>query len=400
MRQSPMLEYSLSEFEDRIARATAKMQEAGLDFIMGTSKAVVCHLTGLRSVAWKSKLSTPGLIFLDAQGHFGVVGSFSALDTAMYTTCLDNEDFYFFDASGRSGVALNYYDALCYTLRHLGFTKGKIGCELSSGIHLHMDLSMFNTLKKDFPDLEFVDASDAIWDILAEKSEAQIANLRFADEINQSAVRKGMEILKPGFTTEMELYKETAKAGYLCGSEHFTYMSVLAGVERALCADCPASEGVVISAEPGTTVRIEGGAIRRELNAPFTANIVVGGVQPNQEEAWKLASDMIEGAMAAVKPGAIACDVAAAMDACAAQQGKASWVARPGFAGSGIGWGRADGPLLSRDCKTVLRAGMVLTIIAAVRDASVGELVLRQNVIVTDDGCMFLREKTYDPLVV
>ena len=94
MRQSPMLEYSLSEFEDRIARATAKMQEAGLDFIMGTSKAVVCHLTGLRSVAWKSKLSTPGLIFLDAQGHFGVVGSFSALDTAMYTTCLDNEDFY------------------------------------------------------------------------------------------------------------------------------------------------------------------------------------------------------------------------------------------------------------------------------------------------------------------
>ena len=156
MRQSPMLEYSLSEFEDRIARATAKMQEAGLDFIMGTSKAVVCHLTGLRSVAWKSKLSTPGLIFLDAQGHFGVVGSFSALDTAMYTTCLDNEDFYFFDASGRFGVALNYYDALCYTLRHLGFTKGKIGCELSSGIHLHMDLSMFNTLKKDFPDLEFV----------------------------------------------------------------------------------------------------------------------------------------------------------------------------------------------------------------------------------------------------
>ena len=95
----------------------------------------------------------------------------------MYTTCLDKEDFYFFDASGRYGVALNYYDALCYTLRHLGFTEGKIGCELSGGFHLHMDIAMFNDLKRDFPDLEFVDTTELFWDILAVKSEAQLKNI-------------------------------------------------------------------------------------------------------------------------------------------------------------------------------------------------------------------------------
>ena len=201
MRQSPMLEYSLSEFEGRMAKAAEKVKAAGLKCIMGTSKAMVCYLTGLRSVAWKSKLSTPGLIFLGADGNYGVVGSFSAVDTAMYTTCLDKEDFYFFDASGRYGVALNYYDALCYTLRHLGFTEGKIGCELSGGFHLHMDIAMFNDLKRDFPDLEFVDTTELFWDILAVKSEAQLKNMRDAEEVNRKAVAKGLEVIKPGSMT-------------------------------------------------------------------------------------------------------------------------------------------------------------------------------------------------------
>ena len=64
------------------------------------------------------------------------------------------------------------------------------------------------------------------------------------------AVAKGIEGLKPGVTTELELYKSIARQGYLCGSEHFTFMSLVSGPERALCADCPPSDEV-ISAEPG-----------------------------------------------------------------------------------------------------------------------------------------------------
>ena len=395
-----MLEYPVSEFKDRMAGAAEKIKAAGLDCIMGSSKAMVCYLTGLRSVAWKSKLSTPGLIFLGADGNFGVVGSFSAVDTAMYTTCLEKEDFYFFDASGRYGVALNYYDALCYTLRHLGFTKGRIGCELSGGFHLHMDIAMFNDLRREFPELEFVDSSELFWDILAVKSEAQLRNLRDAEEINRLAAARGLEAVRPGAMTELELYREIAKAGYLAGSEHFTYMSVLAGAGRALCAGCPASDAVVIPDAPGTTIRGEGGAVRRELNAPFTANIVVGGVQPEQQPAWELASGMIERAMSAVRPGACAGDAAEAMDAFAAAQGKAGWVVQPGYAGSGIGWGRIDGPLLRAGSKFVLRPGMTLTLTASVRHASVGVLTLRQNVVVTDGGCCFLNGKTVEPLVV
>lgn len=400
MRQSPMLEYSISEFEDRMSRAAKKIKEANLSCIMGSSKAVMCYLTGLRSVAWKSKLSTPGLIFLGADGKYGVVGSFSAVDTAMYTTCLDKEDFYFFDASGRYGVALNYYDALCYTLRHLGLTHGRIGCELSKGFHLHMDIAMFNNLKSDFPDLEFVDSSDLFWDILAVKSEAQLKNMRDAEEVNRCAMAKGLEVIKPGTMTEMQLYKEISKAGYLAGSEHFTYMSVLSGSERSLCADCPASEAVIISDAPGTTVRVDGGAIRRELCVPFTSNIVIGGVQEEQKPAWDLASGMIESAMAAIKPGACAGDPAEAMDAFASAQGKAEWIVQPGYAGSSIGFGRIEGPLLVRGSKFALSPGMVFTLLASVRHSSVGILTLRQNVVVTDSGCSFLNGRTCDPLTV
>lgn len=93
MRQSPMLDYPVSEFEERMANAARKVKEAGLDCLMGSSKAIVVYLTGIRSVVWKSKLSTPGLLFLGADGRYGVVNSFTGLDAAMYSSCIDEKDF-------------------------------------------------------------------------------------------------------------------------------------------------------------------------------------------------------------------------------------------------------------------------------------------------------------------
>ena len=395
-----MLDYPVSEFKARMDDAARRIKAAGLDCLMGTSKYIVCHLTGLRSVVWKSKLSTPGLLFLGSDGRYGVVNSFTGLEAALYSSCLERSEFFNFDYSGRMGIASNLFDAMCYTIRHFGYEKGRIGCELSTGIHLHMDIGLFDALKREFPEAEFVDSTAIVADILAGKSPMQLDYMRRAEEINRKAVCAGAAAIKPGAMTEMELYKEIAKAGYLAGSEHFTYMSVLAGAGRALCAGCPASDAVVIPDAPGTTIRVEGGAVRRELNAPFTANIVVGGVQPEQQPAWELASGMIERAMSAVRPGACAGDAAEAMDAFAAAQGKAGWVVQPGYAGSGIGWGRIDGPLLRAGSKFVLRPGMTLTLTASVRHASVGVLTLRQNVVVTDGGCCFLNGKTVEPLVV
>ena len=134
MRQSPMLNYPVSEYEARMSRAAEKVKQAGLSCIMGTSKAAVCHLTGLRSVIWESKAGTPGLLFLSAEGQYALVNSFTGVDAAMYSTCLERKDFMNYDSSGRSGVATNQLGAMCYTLRHFGCTKGKIGCELGSGI--------------------------------------------------------------------------------------------------------------------------------------------------------------------------------------------------------------------------------------------------------------------------
>ena len=88
------------------------------------------------------------------------------------------------------------------------------------------------------------------------------------------------------------------------------------------------------------------------------------------------------------------------MDACAEVQGKADWSVQPGYAGSGIGWGRIDGPLLSKNSKSVLRAGMALTLQPSVRHSSLGMLILRQNVVVTEGGCAFLNGKTTEPLIV
>lgn len=195
MRQSPMLNYPAAEFEARMADAARKVREAGLDCIMGTSKMVVCHLTGLRSVVWKSKVSTPGLLFLCADGRYGLVCSYGGIEAAMYSTCLEREDFYSYDYSGRRGVADNFFGALCYTLRHFGIDTGRLGCEFGPGIHPHMDIAMLDALRAEFPEMECVNATDLVWNILADKSEAQLADLRHSRGHGRPRRRPGQERL-------------------------------------------------------------------------------------------------------------------------------------------------------------------------------------------------------------
>ena len=109
---------------------------------------------------------------------------------------------------------------------------------------------------------------------------------------------------------------------------------------------------------------------------------------------------MIDAALSAVRAGASAGSVAEAMDAFAAASGRSDWVVQPGFAGSGFGWGRVDGPLLRAGSEYVLRPGMTLSLTASVRSEAVGMLILRQNVVVTAEGCEFLGGKTTEPLIV
>ena len=80
MRQSPMLNYPAAEFEARMADAA----------------------------------------------RYGLVCSYGGIEAAMYSTCLEREDFYSYDYSGRRGVADNFFGALCYTLRHFGIEVADI----------------------------------------------------------------------------------------------------------------------------------------------------------------------------------------------------------------------------------------------------------------------------------
>lgn len=400
MRQSPMLEYSVAEFECRKAVFTERMQNDGLDYIMATTKTMVCFLTGLRSVAFRSKLHSPALVFMNKEGKWGIVGSPNGVGTAYYTTCLDEGDFYFYDSTGRSGVGKTYLEALSYTLQHLGMTKGRIGCEMSAGFHLHMDLSLFKTLREKFPELEFVDASDAFRDILADKSELELKNMRIAEGYHETTSRESAKLLIPGKMTEKEFAIKFIREGYIAGNELFINLSLVSGPERALCIDCPPSEKVVISDKPGTVVRAEGYTIRRELNTPFIANYIVGGIQPEQQEAWDLANAMLKCGLNAVKAGAAAGSIPDAIAKCAADAGKTDWNGSKGFAGSVIGWSREDGPLLKSGNDFKLRENMVMTVFVAVLHPSVGEIMLRQNIIVTADGYKYLGDDTSRPFFI
>ena len=81
MRKSPMNEFSVEEYQARIDSLTQKIRESGLDAIMLSSKENTRYFCGLQSIIWSSKVSTPGILLVNADGEIALVGSASAAET-------------------------------------------------------------------------------------------------------------------------------------------------------------------------------------------------------------------------------------------------------------------------------------------------------------------------------
>ena len=92
----------------------------GLDGILLTSKENTRYFCGLQSIIWSSKVSTPGILMLNADGAYRVVGSASASETARYTGCVEDELVLHFNRNNLPGIPATYPDALVQGLAQLG----------------------------------------------------------------------------------------------------------------------------------------------------------------------------------------------------------------------------------------------------------------------------------------
>jgi Xaa-Pro aminopeptidase len=251
---------------------------------------------------------------------------------------------------------------------------------------------LFAELAASNPTVRFVEADDLVMNMRAVKSESELAVLRrgsaFADEVGELA----RDRIRPGIT-EQEI-----------GSFIVAEMSKR-GVANAFTT---CQSGVTRSGEPfmfppvSSRVMEEGDLVHMEINGRLDGymidicrSTVVGRGSREAVRLLETVLRMLEKSIAATKPGIMAEELerlANDIAVVAGYEGKFAFgYGGPGtYLGHGIGLGIDEPPVICKGEKTLLRAGMLLTIEPGLYRTPIGGARIEDEVLVTDDGCEVL----------
>ena len=394
MRTSPMLEFPVEEFAQRIDRLTRSLRAARLDGIMLTSKENTRYFCGLQSIIWSSKVSTPGILFVTADGQARIVGSASASETARYTGCIDDEAVTHFDRNGIPGIPATYPDALAAAIRELGLDHGRVGMEHGRGCYFSMQLHWYDQIMKDL-DICPVDASSLILALRSQKSPAEISALRESYRISTESLRFAFSRTELGKTSEADFYRLYAQEAFRQGCENVLPMSVRFGAERSPYIDCPCRDDVVIQAEPHAVVQVEGGLFQHGYYARAAGTGVVRGLNDKQARLAEACAQVQQYALEQMRPGTSVEQLLRQVDAFAAGKG-CDYL---GCSGYGIGMDVREYPILDKSAQGSLAPGMV--VVFTVRFGGDNGIFCRQEpILVGESGSQRLLDEDCGPYIL
>lgn len=282
---------------------------------------------------------------------------------------------------------------LAKVLSEMGLAEATLGMELSSDMHVHMGASHLLQLRGLLPNVQWADASDAIMEVRAVKSPAEILRLRKAARVSAEAVRFGFESLVPGMT-EVELTQKMAARCHELGGTDIRYMTNYAGPRRMWADATPTYYPI----QRGDLVQFDGGCLVEGYWCDFKRMCSVGPPKDEDRRDYEIAREGIEVATALLKAGVKPSEVVqAAFDVNRRHGygGLVDWCHQTGWeaVGHGVGLDVHERPGLAFHNHTPLEANMVVSIEPFVSLNGVypwlqasGKFGLEDSVLITDEG--------------
>ena len=390
-----MIEFPLGEYEARMAGLTRRMRAAGLDGVMITNRENTRYYCDLQSVIWPSKVSTPGILILNADGRVRLVGSASAVETARHTCCLDPQDVTCYDRNDLPGVPATYPDAVIESVRALGLAGGRIGMEYGEGAYLQLQLHWLEEITSRLPEAEFVDAMPLILRQRMIKSPAEIEALRTACRQNEQSLQYAFSHVEPGRSTEFDFFRLYAQQAFRLHCENVTNdlapLSVRFGAGRAAAFGSPCGE-TVLPAAPHAPVAIDGGLYTHGYYSDLSRSAVVGGLSDRQRALADAARETCDLLVSLIRAGAPAAEVTARTDRFALASAAGDRYLSRGALGHGVGLDLREAPYLKKLARDggAFEAGMVLSLHPRFGGGEDGVFCCGREVVVMEDGAQCL----------
>lgn len=277
-----------------------------------------------------------------------------------------------------------------------------------------MPAALMERLRGALPGVEIEDLGDLVVRQRAVKEPGEVAAIERAASVWDAGHRAVLETLRPG-VTELEVSAAVEHALRVHGGMGRVWFrrwdadlpggGIVAGGPRGWAVSGHAMTVTGVGLSPalpwgasrealgrGDLVVVDFGVCVDGYHADMCRTYSIGQPSPAQRDLWRRLLELHEAAMAAVRPGAAACDAyRSALDLARRMglerhfMGVAPYTGA--YIGHGIGVELDEAPLLAEGNTTPLEPGMVVTVEPKLMVPGIGGVMVEDDLLVTHRGC-------------
>ncbi|MFA9421456.1 MAG: M24 family metallopeptidase [Gammaproteobacteria bacterium] len=366
-----------SEFEQRTARAQAKMSELKIDAMLLTTEPNVRYFSGFFTQFWQSH-TRPWFLLVPLRGKpiaviptIGMVG--------MLDTWIDDVRCWSSPQPDDDGISL-----LASTIQELPAQHGRIGVSLGAESHLRMPAGDFQTLRSKLNSTEIVDCSRLLLELCSLKSDTEVEKIKYVCELTSDSFNA-----LPGYASvgdsEREIVQSMRMDLLKRGADSTPYIVSASGPDGY--------DNIIMGPtdrrlENGDLLIIDTGTIFDGYYCDFDRNFAFGHASDNARRAYETVFKSTHAGFEAARPGATTSDIWHAMwSVLEAGGAEGNDVGRMGH---GLGAQLTEWPSITATDDTELKPGMIMTLEPGMSYDHGKQMVHEENILITGSGAIML----------
>lgn len=393
------IEFPLEEYQARVARAVEGMAKLNVDCVLVTQKENMRYFTAYRSGLFMSKYWTAGMGAFILPGRDPVM----MLPDVEGGACMRTswcEDIRIWSPLGKLGA--RFTDPLEHTIdiiRDLRLDGARIGVELGRGTKMSLAATGFEALRSALPGVEFVDVADLITGLRMVKSPAEISRIRRACEVNEAATDAAWEFLRTSWrrgVTQIDVARVIKRTMIDQGAEDIAFCCVRSGPPLLDVANAYPLE---IRVKKGDLIQLDIGCVCEGYCSDYQRMASIGPPPDEWVRMYEVERQAQAGGVNLVRPGLVVEEIDKFTQKVITDAGFGQFIVHR--SGHGIGLEVHERPSVGIGDKTVLRAGMTITVEPGIHPAKPAKgapgaaaFIIEDVVAVTEEGHELLT--TYD----
>ncbi len=363
----------------RLDRLSASLQTSGLDALALNPGASLAYLTGLHFHLMERPVV---VIFTAAAPPVVILPELEMLKV---------KDLPYEVKAFPYGEKPDEWDAVFRrAVESLGLDGKRIGVEPRQ-----MRLLEFRHVRAGAPEADFPDASDAVSRLRIRKDADEIAVMRRAVQIAQSALEATLPLIKIGMT-EKEIAGELVVQLLRGGSQSEMPFApiVSAGPNSANPHASPSDR----SLQPGDLLVVDWGAAWNGYISDLTRTFAVGEVEAEYKKIHRIVQEANAAGRLAAKPGVPCANVDISARTVIEKAGYGQYFTHR--TGHGIGMEGHEDPYMRGDNMQLLEPGMAFTVEPGIYLPGRNGVRIEDNVVITETGADCLSDMPRDVRVV